>query len=323
MGFLAVMANGFVSISSDYMGYGSSKAFRNYLVRDTYVTATMPLWIKTASFLREDTESKTALADAAFYFGYSEGGYASVAIADGLLKSIAVQPLRVMAGAGPYRMKDGTNIKNGVAGNDAAAIDDKLAYILALLGAAYSVANPNSMIRDTLKGQSLLNSAFMDPNNIPINVINWLAETTMDRFEMSTRLTSKFGDDLVDDIWSPLLVKIIRDSNAANVNFCYEENIQTGVSDHFCTVLAQNDLIETLETADYPIEICHSVDDELSLYANVPNVTSNPNLTLIQITDGLLHKKAATACFGVGFSFLANYNASLFVIKDKHVPGRR
>ena len=71
---MTTMTNGFVSISPDYMGYRSSNAFRNYLVRDTYVTATMPLWLKAGSFRREEIESKTALADTAFYFGYSEGG---------------------------------------------------------------------------------------------------------------------------------------------------------------------------------------------------------------------------------------------------------
>jgi hypothetical protein len=81
----------------------------------SFATASMPLWLKAAALLKEETESNTALADVAFYLGYGEGGYASVAMAEGLKNGIGVKPLRVIAGAGPFRMKDGTNLKTTVA----------------------------------------------------------------------------------------------------------------------------------------------------------------------------------------------------------------
>ena len=74
MGFLATASAGTVSILPDYMGYGGSQAWRAYMVRNAYVTATLPLWLKVSSDLKKETDCKAALANAAFLGGYSEGG---------------------------------------------------------------------------------------------------------------------------------------------------------------------------------------------------------------------------------------------------------
>jgi hypothetical protein len=41
-------------------------------------------------------------------------------------------------------------------------------------------------------------------------------------------------------------------------------------------------LLETIESFDYPVVLCHSPNDELVFYANVPNTTMNDNLVMIQ-----------------------------------------
>ncbi len=74
IGFVATARMGAVSILPDFMGYGISQAFRSYIIRDAYVTATLPLWIKAGLDLRESTDCKAALANVAYLDGYSEGG---------------------------------------------------------------------------------------------------------------------------------------------------------------------------------------------------------------------------------------------------------
>mmetsp|Transcript_16664 Transcript_16664/g.24947 ORF Transcript_16664/g.24947 Transcript_16664/m.24947 type:complete len:238 (-) Transcript_16664:500-1213(-) len=234
------MVNGFVSISPDYMGYGSSDSFRNYLIRDTYVTASMPLWLKAAVFLKEETESNTALADAAFYLGYSEGGYASVAVAEDLKNAIGVKPLRVLAGAGPFRMKDGIHLKATVKSAD--SLTSNLA--------SYSPANPNHKVSDALGGQSLLSSERMDTADQTTHVISWLAENNIDRNEVNVRLG--LNNFTIDDVWDADLIKITRNAITDG-----NENICDGVSNKLCAVMAENDLIETLENAEYLIDLCH------------------------------------------------------------------
>jgi len=259
-GFLATMANGAASIAPDFFGYGSSEAFRGYIVRDTYVIATLPLWLKLGSFLSGVTDCKTALADAAFYLGYSEGGYASVAIADGLHNALGVEPLLVMAGAGPYRMKDAT-LMQAIVSVDAGATDDSDNYIAALLGASYTDKNPSLAIG---VGQSLLSNAFMDPNDLDNNVFQWFADN-LNQTEVNSKLAN-YEPSQIDYLWNITLVTFLRDAIANNVtNPCDESysRYEVGVNDEFCAALAQNDLIEVLENVQYPVQLCHSADDEL------------------------------------------------------------
>jgi hypothetical protein len=75
MCFLATATRGRVSIAPDFMGYGYDfKSARGYLVRDSYITSMLPLWMKVKSDLSIATDCQTALGGAAFVRGYSEGG---------------------------------------------------------------------------------------------------------------------------------------------------------------------------------------------------------------------------------------------------------
>ena len=318
-GFIATMANGFVSIQPDYMGYGSSTSFRNYIVRDPYVTASMPLWLKVSAYIQEETDYATALADAAFYMGYSEGGYASVVIADGLKHSLGVEPLLVQAGAVPSRHIGGTNLIGGVLANDFNLIPERFTYVPVLFGAALSPANP--AVADKLDGQTLLNPAVMNETDMESNVIAWLEESDIDRVEVSRRLVDLSLDNL-DKLWNPVINDIARFAFATgggfSANICGEDRIVVGVTDKICAVMAENDLIETLETAEYPIEICHGTDDSLSAYANVPDGDKNPFLTVITL-EGLDHAGAGEVCLGGrGVAFLAEYDPSMYTFEDKH-----
>ena len=72
--FLATVTGGAVSFAPDFMGFGYSESVKSYLIRDAYVTSTLPLWMKVSADLSLETSSKSMLADAVVVEGYSEGG---------------------------------------------------------------------------------------------------------------------------------------------------------------------------------------------------------------------------------------------------------
>ena len=81
--FLATATKGTISFAPDYMGYGLSHdnededendVGKSYLIRHSYVTSFLPLWVKVSYDLKMETDCSTALGDAAVVQGYSEGG---------------------------------------------------------------------------------------------------------------------------------------------------------------------------------------------------------------------------------------------------------
>lgn len=74
LSLVATARGGAVSFAPDFMGYGYSESVKSYLVSDSYVTSTLPLWMKVGAELGEETSKATMLGDAVFLEGYSEGG---------------------------------------------------------------------------------------------------------------------------------------------------------------------------------------------------------------------------------------------------------
>ena len=91
-GFIATMVNGYVGIAPDFMGYGGVEDTddegwipRNgYLIRNSYVTATVPVWMKTKLYLQEQSDCASDLADVA---RPGPGGGWSVQMVDGTILS--------------------------------------------------------------------------------------------------------------------------------------------------------------------------------------------------------------------------------------------
>ncbi len=54
------------------------------------------------------TNCESSVGEGSFYFGASEGGYGTVAIADGLKSALGIQPVTVFAASCPYRMGSAT-----------------------------------------------------------------------------------------------------------------------------------------------------------------------------------------------------------------------
>ena len=69
--------------------------------------------------------------------------------------------------------------------------------------------------------------------------------------------------------------------DAGNHDPCNSE-FNTDSVDKICEAVKQNDVSEILENIEYPVVICHSPNDDMVYFTNVPDATMNDNLILIQ-----------------------------------------
>mmetsp|Transcript_14431 Transcript_14431/g.42285 ORF Transcript_14431/g.42285 Transcript_14431/m.42285 type:complete len:174 (-) Transcript_14431:474-995(-) len=78
-----------------------------------------------------------------------------------------------------------------------------------------------------------------------------------------------------------------------------------GVIDKICDALIENDMTNHLEKeARYPINLCHSVEDDKVMYSNVEhlNLASNPFLSHDAVSGD--HSDALVSCFLIYIHFL-------------------
>mmetsp|Transcript_24965 Transcript_24965/g.58933 ORF Transcript_24965/g.58933 Transcript_24965/m.58933 type:complete len:705 (+) Transcript_24965:49-2163(+) len=306
IGVLASIAQGLPSISPDFMGYGSSEALRGYVIKDSYVTSALPLWLKLKLHLRDNSDCNTDLDGFAIYQGYSEGGYAAVAVADGFKKAIAVQPVMVMAGGGPYGTKDSL-LFDALGGT---AFENVLnrGYGL-LLGASYSSTHPG--LENFNQSQDMLTDDFRDQG------IAWLAERNITKQIVDDRMENLS----IDDVFNAKLLSFIRGAiEEGNRDYCQPiySGYEVGVNDKICESLIQNDLTDTLLKVDYPVVFCHGLNDEVVSLANVPNVSLNPYLSTS--FKNSTHREAGVECLFEAIGFIAN-KISEFVPEPKPLEG--
>ena len=79
-----------------------------------------------------------------------------------------------------------------------------------------------------------------------------------------------------------------------------------------CATLKDNDLLETLESFEYPVIFCHSPNDEIVYHSNLPDVSMHDNFFMVQdLLPGVLdpqgsHGDTYAACLlGFLFPFIA------------------
>ncbi|OEU11377.1 hypothetical protein FRACYDRAFT_245817 [Fragilariopsis cylindrus CCMP1102] len=303
---VASMTLGYIGFAPDFLGYGSSESQRyGYLVRNSYVTATLPIYLKAKYQLAQETDCNTDIADVAFYSGYSEGGYASIALAEGLNEILGIKPLRVLAGGGPYKLSTEQFYQIFLGDDESTFINENKGreFFPLLLGAAYS--STNTELANFNTDQDLLVSSFRS------DALEWLSDTEKTEKQTNEFILKKLDDgDGFSNIWNDDILTLFRKAAAEKEkDFCnpnYKFNID-GKTDKFCEAIKQNDLLETILNVDYPIEFCHSINDEIVFYEHVPNTTelsSNPNLKLLTTLDSL-HTDAGITCLTDEVLFIA------------------
>jgi pimeloyl-ACP methyl ester carboxylesterase len=297
--YLAVSSTqSLVFLGPDYMGYAESAAdsYKGYIVRKSYETSIVPLWWKTKAIIREETNCQSALANAAILSGYSEGGYVSVVAASALAR-LGVEIINVQSGGAPYRI--GSESALGIIESiDGGTFSRESFYILALLGASYS--STYASIANYQKTQDLLG---LERRQLILDLVS-NPETNQSIFEVLGDIVIGTG---IEGFVQPDFLQTFRQAIAdGNRDPCQTlDNLEDRKLHFLCQAFLENDLIEMLEAqVDFPVEVCHSPDDDVVPYANVPDFSSNPNLGLVPGVTGS-HLEAGEYCILLSLNFAA------------------
>jgi hypothetical protein len=303
-----IASKGNVLLFPDYMGYAdsASEVFKAYLVRKSYETATVPLWLHLKEYIRERTDCQTALGNAVLLKGYSEGGYSSVVVAD-VLHRMGVDIIGVQSGGAPFRvgsevilriMKD---IDDGI-------FPARRLFILPLIAATYSSTYED--VANYQQGQDLL---------APETRQKFVDLITAGTLEADINAQIPTDDPL--SLMAPYMISFARTAIADN-NFdpCAGDNLAAVNMDRVCQALQENDLIALLATVEYPVDVCHSPDDELVAYENVPDFTVNPTFVSYVPSTGS-HNDAAVDCILGSLLYATSSGFQAIMPPVAHFPG--
>ena len=105
-GLMQLAAQGYIVSAPDYLGYGDSLSNGHpYIHADSYANSAIDMLRATKAFLKR---SKTPINKQLFLAGYSEGGYATLALQKAIQESYSdeFKVTASAAGAGPYNISE-------------------------------------------------------------------------------------------------------------------------------------------------------------------------------------------------------------------------
>jgi len=89
------------------------------------------------------------------------------------------------------------------------------------------------------------------------------------------------------DVVNPEVVDMIVSSFAANYTDPCNSEFAPDSLDKACEAVKSNDLLETVESFKFPVTFCHSPNDEIVFYSNLPNVSAFENFNMIEDLPGV------------------------------------
>jgi hypothetical protein len=227
------------------------------------------------------------------YFQCSEsaGGYAALALADGLRTHYDITPIKVFAAAPPFKLRSETVFKF------IRELDENLAhptfaiaFSVAHVTMAYSKTRPG--LANYLEGASTLREEraqsfvemFTDPTPVtPILFLSTYVEYVVANYP------NNFADLAT---LNPAVVAFYQDAIENNdPDPCINNSdLESFGMVEFCEALNDNDLSEALEAVDYPLETCISNEDEVVSIDNIP-----PDFLTYTVTG--VHFTTPSYCF--------------------------
>lgn len=273
-----VALTGGIAVVPDFMGFGSSNGLltKGYVVRESYATSTLPLIYFTRQWIAEETSCRTTLSNSVIVQGYSEGGYAAIVIAQSLY-DLNWDVQQVFAGGGPYKMGS-IQLYASLREIDMGTYPEAQEFYLLLFGASFE----SFPFGDEL--------ALLKPE-VEADIIQAVNTNTP-----GNELNSRFaGPTSILDVFDDSLVGFLRDAvMQGDSDPCRPESSVPNPPTLICEALAAQDLTATIQNAPFPIEFCHSSEDVLVAYENIPDFLENSNLSIKQITG--THQEAAAEC---------------------------
>jgi len=274
-GAIAAASAGTYTIASDFLGFGEDwEGVQSFLVKDVYQASTIPLLLK----LRDSIDRNyggcrgTELDKRVAIMGYSEGGYATVAVANAIDKlRDGYRHTYMGIGGGPLKM--GSEMLMAVEG----IVDGTypFAQLYARLGNAYSSTNQDLVNTDL--GQDMASEEYMDPNDPAKNVFEW-AISGLDYNSMFPYMPGPPASDMIN----PALAQLVLDEASAGGRDPCNSEFVTDEVDQLCQALMDNDLSDIIEAMNYQLTFCHSQEDDIVPFENMPNTTTRDNFILME-----------------------------------------
>ena len=220
---------------------------------------------------------------------YILGGHAAIS-ASASYKSLGFEPIQVFSGAAPIKARSEAflgfmrSVNSGNLANPLQVLNVVLVG-LSLSNTREDVANYGSgqyavsqdIVDDavTFFSDQTVPSAFFDPDGF---IAALIAKYPLLAYKLAWDPLSLFTDTIIN-----LFSTALNENDDDPCINKYEEG--DGVFAKLCDALDENDLTKVVEEADYMIDICHSLTDELASYRNVPVVFDPSYVTIFNITD--------------------------------------
>ena len=258
--------------------------------------------------MAEETNGESSVGNQMSLMGYGEGGYSSIAAASAFAR-LGMHP-QVFAGAAPTKY---------IAKISPLGIFDSDRDFY------YDGVFIHELLFPYLIGLPLSRNENIVPNprtDIPSGFDDFLEDVGVDFIELFTN--SSYPSGYLDaDAWYDALLTVFENDSSMYEEFTNLDVMFQGFGvnldmfkmyDYFksnnnkdpcseadssfesiCRALGENDLMATIENANFPIRLCHSMDDELISYHNLPNQFVNPQFVTMIETFGR-HDQANLFC---------------------------
>lgn len=220
---------------------------------------------------------------------------------------MGVDIIGVQSGGGPFRIGSEAILRI-FQDIDAGIFPVRRMFILPLIGAAYSSTYEG--LANYQQSQDMLapetRQKFVD-----------LITAGASEADINAQIPAEDPLSLMD----PALISFVRAAIASN-NFdpCAGDDLAVAGADRLCQALQDNDLIALLATVEYPVDVCHSPDDELVAYENVPDFTVNPDYVSYVPATGS-HNDAGTQCILTSLLYATSGDFQAIVPPVAHFPG--
>jgi len=240
-----------------------------------YQASAVPLLLKAKDAIEKENTC-TELDKRVNVMGFSEAGYATIAISHAIdmLDDDYMHTYTGVGGA-PIQLSS-VQMTDSIVRMHAGTFP--LPQYLVRLGNGYS--STNSDVANTDKGQDMISEEYLDPVDENKDVREWVKAGLS--YEEMVPYMPKPPSGLFTDLLNPSFLNMILNSNnAGNFDPCNSEFMTDDV-DLLCEAIVDQDVNDTLSSFEYPVVICHSPEDEIITYSNVPNTTLNNNLIMIE-----------------------------------------
>jgi hypothetical protein len=270
---LVAASGGAVAIMPDYIGYGESKDYdRAYLAPTVYEQSAAVSYAAAKRYVSQISNGCTVLTDAATIIGYGEGGYFAIRGALALEQN-GVTILSSRPGGTPLEL----DIQLGFALNlDEAKSSSSAASQLLLAFFAYSYSNNFSFLSNSNNTEQVaLHPSWMNQIDSERNVVDWF-----DSLETlsTTDILSLLPTNNIQDILNTAIVDLYKESIYEGYpNACTEGIFVTDSTRVLCDAILDAGLWNILlNEINFPIYICHSPQDDIIGFDNIPDPTALP-----------------------------------------------